>query len=242
MVENEDATDPLPMLEMQGICKRYGAVRAIENLDLSVARAQIIGLLGENGSGKSTLMKILFGMVRPDAGTIRFKGVLLTGHSPRDAIRAGIAMIHQHFMLVDAMTVTENIILSLGSAGRRLRRREVARLVRETSERYGLDLDPYAQVGNLSLGRRQRLDDLNALLHPGTVFDRPRDVVAHPSLSISEKRAILASWASDASAIASCPSLRAPAGLRAPIGIDEIRHPPGGKPNRLRSTSRALAA
>jgi hypothetical protein len=95
--------------------------------------------------------------------------------------------------------------------------------------------------------------DLNALLHPGTVFDRPRDVLAHPSLSISEKRAILASWASDASAIASCPSLRAPAGLRAPIGIDEIlqalceldggpRHPPGGKPNRLRSTSRALAA
>jgi hypothetical protein len=63
--------------------------------------------------------------------------------------------------------------------------------------------------------------DLNALLHPGTVFDRPRDVLAHPSLSISEKRAILASWASDASAIASCPSLRAPAGLRAPIGIDE---------------------
>ena len=95
--------------------------------------------------------------------------------------------------------------------------------------------------------------DLNALLHPGTAFRHPRDVVTHPSLSVSEKRAILASWASDASAIASCPSLRAPDGLKAPVTIDEILgalceldgrppQPPGGKPNRLRSTSRALAA
>ena len=93
---------------------------------------------------------------------------------------------------------------------------------------------------------------ITALLHPGTVFDHPRDVLTHPSMSISEKRAILASWASDASAIASCPALRAPAGLKALVTIDEIlealceldgpRHPPGGKPNRLRSTSRALAA
>ena len=95
--------------------------------------------------------------------------------------------------------------------------------------------------------------DLNALLHPGTILDHPEDVLAHPSLSIAEKRAILASWASDASAIASCPALRAPAGLKVPVTIDEIlealceldggpRHPPGGKPNRLKSTSRALAA
>ncbi|MET4631020.1 hypothetical protein ABIB83_008080 [Bradyrhizobium sp. I1.8.5] len=95
--------------------------------------------------------------------------------------------------------------------------------------------------------------DFNALLHPGTVFDHPRDVLADLSLSVSEKRAILASWASDASAIASCPSLRAPAGLKAPATIDEIvealceldggpRNPPGGKPNRLCSTSRLLAA
>ena len=95
--------------------------------------------------------------------------------------------------------------------------------------------------------------DINALLHPGTIFDHPRDVLADASLSVSEKRAILASWASDASAIASFPSLRAPAGLKAPVTIDEIlaslceldggpRHPPGGKPNRLRSTSRLMAA
>jgi hypothetical protein len=95
--------------------------------------------------------------------------------------------------------------------------------------------------------------DFYALLHPGTVFDHPKDVLEHPSLSVSEKRAILASWASDASAIASCPALRAPASLRAPATVDEILealceldgdpgHPPGGKPSRLRSTSRAMAA
>ena len=95
--------------------------------------------------------------------------------------------------------------------------------------------------------------DFNALLHPGTVFEHPRDVVHHPGLTTSEKRAILASWASDASAIASCPALHSPAGLMKPVSIDEIldalceldggpRNPPGGKPYRLRSTERAIAA
>ena len=95
--------------------------------------------------------------------------------------------------------------------------------------------------------------DFNALLHPGTVFDHPKDVVAHSALTLAEKRAILASWASDASAIASCPALRAPEGLKAPVSIDAVldalceldggpRHPPGGKPKRLRSTARAWAA
>lgn len=94
--------------------------------------------------------------------------------------------------------------------------------------------------------------DLNTILHPGTVFEHPRDVVSDPSLTLAEKRAILASWASDASAIASCPSLRAPEGLKAPVTIDEIlealcaldvgpRDPPGGKPMRLRSVERAAA-
>ena len=96
--------------------------------------------------------------------------------------------------------------------------------------------------------------DFNSLLHPGTAFAHPRDVVSHPSLTLAEKRAILASWASDASAIASCPALRAPNGLKAPVHIDDIlealcalddsgpRHPPGGKPMRLRSVERRAAA
>ena len=94
--------------------------------------------------------------------------------------------------------------------------------------------------------------DFNALLHPGTVFEHPKDVVRHSGLTVAEKRAILASWASDASAIASCPALRSPAGLKAPVSIDEIldalceldggpRTPPGGKPMRVRSADRASA-
>jgi hypothetical protein len=101
--------------------------------------------------------------------------------------------------------------------------------------------------------RNDNVVDLNAILHPGTVYAHPHDVVSDPALSLGEKRAILASWASDASAIASCPALRAPEGLKAPVTIDEIldalcaldggpRHPPGGKPMRLRSVERRAAA
>jgi ABC-type uncharacterized transport system ATPase subunit len=184
MAESKDSTESLPMLEMEGISKRYGTVRANENLDLSVGRAEIIGLLGENGSGKSTLMKILFGMVRADAGTIRFKGDLLTGHSPRDAIRAGIAMIHQHFMLVEAMTVVENVMLGWKKAGAWLREREVATLIRSTSREYGLDLDPDSIVGELSFGQRQRLEIVKALLRGAEllVLDEPTSNLSPPEV------------------------------------------------------------
>src|ERR1700758_2288304 len=96
------------MLEMRGIRKRYGAIQANDGIDLKVDAGRIVGLLGENGSGKSTLMKVLFGVVKPDSGTIRFRERALVNHTPREAIAAGIGMIHQHFMLVDAMTVLEN--------------------------------------------------------------------------------------------------------------------------------------
>ena len=104
-----------------------------------------------------------------------------------------------------------------------------------------------------AINHNDNVFDFHALLHPGTVFEHPKDVVAHPDLTLAEKRAILASWASDASAIASCPALRAPAGLKVPVSLDAIlealcdldggpRHPPGGKACRLRSTERAIAA
>src|SRR5438552_11657924 len=99
------------MLRMTGISKSFGSVRANRDIDLAVPAGRIVGLLGENGSGKTTLMNILFGMVRPDAGVVEFRGRPLTGHTPREALAAGIAMIHQHFMLVPAMTVTENVML-----------------------------------------------------------------------------------------------------------------------------------
>src|SRR3981189_863934 len=127
---------------MRDIVKSFGGVRANAGISLDVARGQIVGLLGENGSGKSTLMKILFGMIAPDSGGIIFKGRELSEHTPGDAIAAGIGMIHQHFMLVDAMTVADNVMLSWGAGRPRLRRPAVSRALREHSARYGLDLDP----------------------------------------------------------------------------------------------------
>ncbi len=107
------------MLEMRGISKAYGEVQANQGIDLSVPAGAIVGLLGENGSGKSTLMKVLFGMVRPDAGCIVYTGREFEAGSPKKALAAGIAMIHQHFTLVEAMTVPENLMLGWSRAALR---------------------------------------------------------------------------------------------------------------------------
>lgn len=169
-----------PLLEMRGIVRCFGALRANDEIDLEVRAGQIVGLLGENGSGKSTLMKVLFGMLSPDSGKILFRGQELSGHRPRDAIAVGIAMIHQHFMLVDAMTVVENIMLGWPAAGRVLRTVEMADRVREASRRFGLDLDPFARVGNLSLGRKQRVEILKAILREAEllILDEPTSNLA----------------------------------------------------------------
>jgi general nucleoside transport system ATP-binding protein len=152
------------LLEMRGIVRCFGAVRANDGVDLDVDAGEIVGLLGENGSGKSTLMKVLFGMIAPDSGTIVFRGRPLSAHRPAEAMEAGVAMIHQHFMLVEAMTVVENVMLGWSRAGRILKRAEIAARIRETSRRFGLDLDPGAVIGDLPLGRRQRVEILKALL------------------------------------------------------------------------------
>jgi ABC-type uncharacterized transport system ATPase subunit len=174
-----------PLLEMRDIVKSFGGVRANAGISLDVAQGQIVGLLGENGSGKSTLMKILFGMIPPDGGGIIFKGRELSDHTPGDAIAAGIGMIHQHFMLVDAMTVAENVMLGWPAAGRWLRRAAVSRQLRETSARYGLELDPDAEVGRLPLGRRQRVEILKAILRGADllVLDEPTSNLSPPEVS-----------------------------------------------------------
>jgi ABC-type uncharacterized transport system ATPase subunit len=168
------------LLEMRGIVRCFGELRANDHIDLDVRSGEILGLLGENGSGKSTLMKVLFGMLAPDAGSISFRGQPLAGHTPRDAMAAGIAMIHQHFMLVDAMTVTENVMLGWPAAGRMLRIKEMSARVREASRRFGLDLDPEARVATLPLGRRQRVEILKAILRDAEllVLDEPTSNLA----------------------------------------------------------------
>jgi simple sugar transport system ATP-binding protein len=172
-------------LEMRDIHKSYGPVRANRGIDLTVPQGRIVGLLGENGSGKSTLMKVLFGVVRADRGTILFKGRKLAGHEPREAIAAGIGMIHQHFMLVDAMTVTENVMLGWQKAGRWLRPRAIADLIRTTSSAYGLDIDPAATVGRLPYGQRQRVEITKALMRGSDllVLDEPTSNLSPPEVA-----------------------------------------------------------
>ena len=168
------------LLEMRGIVRRFGDLCANDNIDLDVRPGEILGLLGENGSGKSTLMKVLFGMLSADAGSITFRGRPLVKHTPGEAMAAGIAMIHQHFMLIDAMTVTENVMLGWPEAGRILRVKEIASRVREASRRFGLDLDPDSPIASLPLGRRQRVEILKAILRNAEllILDEPTSNLA----------------------------------------------------------------
>jgi ABC-type uncharacterized transport system ATPase subunit len=168
------------LLEMRGIVRCFGALRANDGIDLDVRSGQIVGLLGENGSGKSTLMKVLFGMLAPDAGGIVFRGRELSDHRPREAIAAGIAMIHQHFTLIDAITVVENVMLGRPEAGHLLKTAAMAAKVREASRRFGLDLDPGALVADLPPGRRQRVEILKAILREAEllILDEPTSNLA----------------------------------------------------------------
>ena len=174
------------LLEMRGISKSYGAVRANRSIDLTVMSAQIVGLLGENGSGKSTLMKVLFGMVRPDEGGIVYDGRELATGSPKAALQAGIAMIHQHFTLVEAMTVAENLMLGWsGDAGPWLDRRGIAAKVRDAAARYGLEIDPDARVEQLALGEKQRVEILKAILRGANllILDEPTSILSPPEIA-----------------------------------------------------------
>lgn len=179
------------LLEMRGIVRCFGAVRANDGIDLDVHAGEIVGLLGENGSGKSTLMKVLFGMIPPDGGGIVFRSRELSDHHPRQAMEAGIAMIHQHFMLVEAMTVVENVMLGWDEAGWRINRAAIATRIREASARFGLALDPFARVADLPLGRRQRIEILKAILRDAEllILDEPTSNLAPPE--VAELLAIL---------------------------------------------------
>ena len=175
---------PAPMLQMVGIAKSYGAVRANRGIDLAVGRGEIVGLLGENGSGKSTLMKILFGMVRPDEGRIVLDGNPTAIGSPADALAAGIGMVHQHFMLVEAMSVLENVLLGLPRGAAWLDAAGTAAQVRRASRDYGLDLDPDAPVERLSFGMRQRVEIVKLILGGARllILDEPTSNLSAPEV------------------------------------------------------------
>ncbi|TIX53998.1 MAG: ATP-binding cassette domain-containing protein, partial [Mesorhizobium sp.] len=133
---------PAPLIEMRGISKSFGAVKANEAVDLSVAPGEILGLLGENGAGKTTLMNVLFGAYAPDVGEILVQGRPVTINSSADALAAGIGMVHQHFHLAPRLSVLENLLIGIpGKSGRIDRVGGLARLG-EIGRQHGLTLDP----------------------------------------------------------------------------------------------------
>ncbi len=153
------------ILEMKGITKRFGKVLANDHIDLSVEQGTIHSIVGENGAGKTTLMNILYGLYQSDSGDILIDGKKVTISNPSDAINLGVGMIHQHFKLIPAMTVAENVML--GSEPRKanffLDRKAINERTRELSEQYGLAVDPEAKVADISVGIRQRVEILKAL-------------------------------------------------------------------------------
>ncbi len=167
-------------VEMRGIVKRFPGVLANDHVDLDVRRGEVHALLGENGAGKSTLMKILYGMHPLDEGNIWLDGKSVKINSPADAIRLGIGMIHQHFMLVPSLTVAENVALGLRSSRRPMLDLSVVTLgIRDLGERYGLKVDPKAYVWQLSVGEQQRVEIIKALYRNASVLilDEPTAVL-----------------------------------------------------------------
>ena len=168
-------------LELEGLTKRFGSLVAVDHVDLVVEPGEIHCLLGENGAGKSTLMNMLYGLLQPDEGTVLLDDEPFTCTSPGQSIRAGIGMVHQHFMLVPVFTVAENVMLGRESTkGLGLLDHRAAReLVRGLSERYGLAVDPDAKVEDIPVGVQQRVEILKALAGGAKVLilDEPTAVL-----------------------------------------------------------------
>jgi simple sugar transport system ATP-binding protein len=182
-----DSRDEIPPAEtrpadlsLRGVTKSFPDVLANDGIDLDVSRGEVHAILGENGAGKSTLMKILYGYYHPDAGTISVRGVPIQIHSPHEGRKHGIGMVFQHFMLVPALTVIENVALALQNLPFVLPLSALERQIRELSERYRFNIDPRARVRDLSIGERQKVEIVKLLMAKAEflIFDEPTSVLA----------------------------------------------------------------
>jgi general nucleoside transport system ATP-binding protein len=172
-----------PLLQLTGITKEFPGCLANDDVDLTVGQNQIHALLGENGAGKSTLVKIIYGVMRPDAGTMTWQGQKVAIQNPAHARRLGIGMVFQHFSLFEALTVVENIALGLNEAKDRVGLRD--RIV-EVSRSYGLPVDPDRRVHDLSVGERQRIEVVRCLLQNPKllIMDEPTSVLTPQEVEI----------------------------------------------------------
>lgn len=170
-----------PVLELHGITKSFPGVLANDHIDLTVEKGKIHALLGENGAGKTTLMNILYGLYSPDEGEIFVHGKKMEIHSPIDAIKAGVGMVHQHFMLVPVFTVTENVMLGeeYVKAGGILDRKKAADKIREISDTYNLDINPDAYIKDIPVGMQQRVEIIKLLFREANILimDEPTAVL-----------------------------------------------------------------
>lgn len=171
------------LLAVAGVTKAYPGVVANSDVSFRIAEGEIHALLGENGAGKSTLVKMIYGLVKPDAGTMRLKGAAYTPTEPRQARAAGVAMVFQHFSLFEALNVAENVALGMENPPRL---RELAGRIRAVSEDYGLPLDPDRMVGDLSAGERQRVEIIRCLLQDPKllIMDEPTSVLTPQEVEI----------------------------------------------------------
>ncbi len=173
-------TDNALAVEMRGIVKRFPGVLANDHVDFDLRVGEVHALLGENGAGKSTLMNILAGLYGADEGTTRLRGEVVTFHSPRDAIEVGLGMVHQHFTLVDSLTVTENILLGLDEPRFWLDMPRYEAKVGALAQETGLAVEPSAKVWQLSVGEQQRVEILKMLYRGANILimDEPTAVLA----------------------------------------------------------------
>jgi ABC-type uncharacterized transport system ATPase subunit len=173
--------DAAPVLELRGITKQFPGVLANDHIDFDLRRGEVHALLGENGAGKSTLMSILYGLYTADSGEVLMNGKPVTISSPKHAIELGIGMVHQHFMLIPVMTVTENIVLAQEPrhAGGLLDYDAATARVRELSESFGLAVDPNAKISAITVGQQQRVEILKALYRGAEILilDEPTAVL-----------------------------------------------------------------
>ncbi len=165
-----------PRLQLTGITKRFPGVLANDNVSFAVRPGEIHALLGENGAGKSTLVKMIYGIMQPDAGEIRWDGAPVVVGNPKAARKLGIGMVFQHFSLFEAMTVLENIALGMDA---KIQSRDLEARIREVMQQYGLKLEPHRVVSTLSVGERQRIEIVRALLlNPKLlIMDEPTSVL-----------------------------------------------------------------
>ena len=176
----QDTAQGETVLRLSGITKRFGALTANDAISFSLAKGEVVALLGENGAGKTTLMNILFGHYTADEGSVEVFGQALPPGQPGAALAAGVGMVHQHFTLADNMTVLENVLLGTGSLwSPGLGKPAARRKLQELAQDFGLVVDPDARVAELSVGERQRVEILKALYRDARILilDEPTAVL-----------------------------------------------------------------